>query len=122
MPYFGTMYVYKPHLYFVYIVTSPNKKVLYTGITNNLEQRLVEHYLNRGNRKTFAGRYSCYILVYYEEFKYVIEAIVREKVLKGWKRTRKEELIITKNPTWNSLNERICVTWPPRILFNRKDN
>jgi putative endonuclease len=113
------MYIYKPHLYFVYIVTSPSKKVLYTGVTNNLEQRLVEHYLNRGNRKTFAGRYSCYHLVYYEEFKYISEAIAREKEIKGWKRRKKEGLINTKNPNWNILNNAVCMCWPPKILFKR---
>jgi putative endonuclease len=43
--------------YFVYIVTNPTKTVLYTGITNNLPQRITEHYLNKDSIKTFAGRY-----------------------------------------------------------------
>ena len=47
------------HTYYVYIITNYSKSVLYTGRTNNLEQRLVEHYSNRGLPKTFAGRYHC---------------------------------------------------------------
>ena len=42
--------------YFVYITTNPGRTVLYTGVTNDLEVRLRQHYENRGNKKTFAGR------------------------------------------------------------------
>ena len=43
------------HQYFTYITTNPQKTVLYVGMSNTLTQRLIEHYLNRGNPKTFAG-------------------------------------------------------------------
>lgn len=58
----------KIHSYYTYITTNPAKKVLYTGMTNDLAQRVIEHYLNRGQHKTFVGRYYCYLLVYYEEY------------------------------------------------------
>lgn len=48
----------KVHSYYTYITTNPAKKVLYTGMTNDLAQRMVEHYLNRGHTKTFAGRFT----------------------------------------------------------------
>ena len=54
--------------YFVYITTNPKKTSLYTGFTNNLQRRMREHFLNRGKSKTFAGRYYCYNLVYFEEY------------------------------------------------------
>ena len=41
----------KHHNYFVYITTNPSRKVLYTGMTNDLEQRIIEHYLNRGDKE-----------------------------------------------------------------------
>ncbi|MEO5998011.1 MAG: GIY-YIG nuclease family protein [Chitinophagaceae bacterium] len=77
------------HEYYVYIVTNKIRTVLYTGITNNLPQRIIEHYLNRGNPKTFAGRYNCHHLVYHEYFDYVVDAITREKEIKKWSRKKK---------------------------------
>jgi putative endonuclease len=56
------------HNYFTYIITNPGKTVLYTGMSNGMKRRIVEHYLERGKPETFAGRYYCYHLVYYERF------------------------------------------------------
>lgn len=53
--------------YSVYIVTNFTKAVLYTGVSNNLQQRLAEHYLSRGDPQTFAGRYNAFYLLYYED-------------------------------------------------------
>src|SRR5258705_5585317 len=78
------MYIYRQHEYYVYIVTNPERTVLYTGVTNNLPQRLIEHYTNRGQPKTFAGKYYCYNLIYFECFQYINDAIAKEKVIKGW--------------------------------------
>ena len=55
-------------LYYVYILTNKIKTVLYTGMTNDLEQRLVEHYLDRIERKTFTGKYNCHFLTYYDSY------------------------------------------------------
>lgn len=84
--------------YFVYIITNPGKTVLYTGVTNDLQTRLQQHYLNRGEKKTFAGRYHCYKLVYYERFDRPDYAIDREKQIKGWTRAKKLTLIRELNP------------------------
>lgn len=54
------------HNYFVYITTNPGKTVYYVGMTNDLERRLIEHRQNKGKPETFAGRYYCYNLIYYE--------------------------------------------------------
>ncbi|MFZ1808514.1 MAG: GIY-YIG nuclease family protein [Cyclobacteriaceae bacterium] len=101
------------HSYYTYITTNPAKKVLYTGMTNDLAQRMVEHYLNRGQPKTFAGRYYCYLLVYYEEFQWVQDALAREKEIKGWTRNKKLKLILETNPSMNFLNASIMGIWPP---------
>ena len=98
--------------YFVYIVTNAKKKTLYTGVTNNLEQRLIEHYLNRGKQKTFTGRYYCYHLIFFERFPKASMAIDREKEIKGWTRAKKETLINVTNPDWRFLNGDI-MDWPP---------
>jgi putative endonuclease len=83
------MYIKKEHLYYVYMVTNPERTVLYIGVTNNLELRLAEHYFNKREPKTFAGKYYCYNLIFFEEFQYVNDAIAREKELKGWSRSKK---------------------------------
>jgi putative endonuclease len=107
--------------YYFYITTNPNRTVLYCGVTNNLPQRMVEHYLNRGNTKTFAGKYYCYFLIYYEEFMYVNDAIAREKEVKKWRREKKENLIRSFNKEWKFLNFELFDTWPPQEMFHRKD-
>ena len=61
----------------VYITTSPNKTAYYVVLTNDLEYRIIEHYLNRGNAETFAGKYYCYNLVYYEYVDTALEVAVQ---------------------------------------------
>ena len=93
------------HNYYVYITTNPGKKVLYTGITNDLGRRMDEHLAdNNGARKTFAGKYFCYNLIYYEYYAHIEWAISREKQIKGMSRLKKEELISKFNPQWRFLN------------------
>ena len=108
----------RAHNYFVYILTNKNKNVLYTGVTNDLVQRLTEHYLNRGNPATFAGKYQCHFLIYYERHQQVTDAISREKIIKGWSRQKKLTLIDSLNPERKFLNEELMV-WPPEGLFSR---
>lgn len=98
--------------FFVYIVTNPKKKVLYLGVTPNLEQSLVEHYENRRQAQTFAGRYYCYHLVYYEKLADETKAIHRKEELQAWSKAHKEALISKFNPTWKSLNAQV-MEWPP---------
>ena len=89
--------------YFTYITTNPSKSVLYVGMTNDLYTRMLQHYENRGTQATFAGRYHCYRLVYYERFPTALMAIERENEIKDMSRKRKEELINEMNPGWAKL-------------------
>jgi putative endonuclease len=93
--------------FFVYIITNRNKNVLYIGVTNDLQRRLTEHYDNRGNFATFAGKYHCYYLLHYEHFSNVDHAISREKELKKWNREKKINLINQNNPDMRFLNDEI---------------
>ena len=96
------------HNYFVYILTNNDKSVLYTGVTNDLERRLVEHKEDSiGGKKSFAGKYNCVNLIYYEHFENIEFAIEREKEIKGWSRSKKKELISDLNPEWKFLNDEI---------------
>ena len=83
---------------YVYILTNPGKSVFYTGVTNDLKRRLREHEKNRGNDKTFAGKYYCNKLIYYESYDSPTAAIKREKEIKKLSRAKKIELIHSKNP------------------------
>ena len=109
--------------FYVYITGNPNGNALYIGLTNNLEQRIIEHYLNRGKPDTHAGKYFCYELLFYEEYKYVNDAITREKELKKWRREKKEALIKTFNPARENLNKELFGRWPliDEELSHRKD-
>ena len=109
--------------FYVYITTNPNQDALYVGVTNNLEQRIIEHYLERGKPETHAGKYYCYNLVFYEEYKYVNAAIAREKEIKKWRREKKEALVRIINPDYRNLNSELFGKWPlsEEELFHRKN-
>jgi putative endonuclease len=109
--------------FYVYITTNPNQDALYVGMTNSLEQRIIEHFLERGKPETHAGKYYCYNLVFYEEYKYVNAAIAREKEIKKWRREKKEALINSVNPDWKVLNKELFGQWPlpEEELFHRKN-
>ena len=83
-------------------MASPSR-VLYTGVTNDLERRVAEHKAGVGGQ--FTRRYHVTRLVHCEAFSDVRDAIEREKRVKGWRRARKIELIETGNPDWNDLAE-----------------
>ena len=92
----------KRHCYFVYIVASKSR-VLYIGMTNDLERRVWEH--KHDLIAGFSSQYRCHRLVYYESFDDVGKAIDREKQLKRWNRTKKVWLIERTNLTWEDLGE-----------------
>ncbi len=85
-------------MFYTYINTNPKKTVFYTGFTNNLKTRKRKHEKNKGNPKTFAGKYFCYKLVFYEEFDTPRAGIAREKEIKRMNRDKKIELIKIRNP------------------------
>lgn len=89
--------------YFIYIVTSKKNGTLYIGITNNLERRIKEH-KSKLNPQSFTARYNVNILVYYETFQYINDAIDREKQLKKWNRQWKINLIEEDNKEWKDLS------------------
>ncbi|MBN8583870.1 MAG: GIY-YIG nuclease family protein [Ignavibacteria bacterium] len=85
----------------VYILASKKYGVLYTGVTNSLVKRVYEHKHNVN--EGFTSLYFVKRLVYYEEYKYINDAIAREKCIKRWKREWKDKLINEKNPEWKDL-------------------
>jgi len=96
------------HNYYVYILTNINRQVLYIGVTNDIARRIFEHEEDaKGDKKTFAGKYNCIYLLYYERYQFVNYAIAREKELKGWTREKKDALIRTMNPELRFLNDEV---------------
>ena len=81
--------------YYVYIMASL-KKVLYTGITNDLQIRVKQHKIGQGS--IFTKKYNVNRLVWYEETNDVMIAIEWKKKIKGWSRQKKIDLIEDKNP------------------------
>ena len=96
----------KFHNYYTYITTNPQRTVLYTGVTNDLDWRLEQHRQDSlEQKKTFAGKYHCYNLIYFEYYSDIRVAIAREKEIKGWSRKKKVTLIAIFNPDWRFLND-----------------
>jgi len=77
-------------MWYVYILECQNK-VLYTGVTNNLDRRIEDHKQGKGGKFTkIAGANK---LLFKEEFSSRIEATKRESQIKGWTRRKKLALI-----------------------------
>ena len=87
----------------VYIMTNANNTVLYTGVTNDLHRRVLEH--RTGIAGSFTAKYKITKLVYFECGQDVNIAILREKQIKAGSRKKKMELINSLNPEWNDLFE-----------------
>ena len=77
------------------IFSNWNNKVLYVGITNNLERRIYEH--KNKLIEGFTKKYNVNKLVYFETTSDVKSAIEREKQIKGYTRLKKEKLIDSQN-------------------------
>jgi putative endonuclease len=88
--------------YYVYVMTN-RTRTLYTGVTNNLDRRVLQH---KGKPLPgFTREYHIDRLVYYKVFGDVRAALQREKQIKGWLRAKKVALIVAANPTWRDLSQ-----------------
>ena len=85
----------------VYIMASRRNGTLYTGVTSDLERRVYEH--KEGLLSGFTKRYHCTLLVWYEHYDLMIDAIAREKQIKAGSRHAKLTLIEKMNPQWADL-------------------
>ena len=90
--------------YCIYIMTNAHNTVLYTGVTNNLQRRVIEHKTGKGS--AFTRKYNVVKLVYFECGDDVNAAIFREKQIKAGSRQKKMDLINSINPEWKDLYEK----------------
>jgi putative endonuclease len=86
---------------YVYFMTNRRNGILYVGVTTNLPARAYQH--REGRIAGFTKRYGLKMLVYYEVFDDVRDAIQREKMIKHWPRAWKVRLIHQMNPAWHDL-------------------
>ena len=89
--------------YYVYIMTKAHNTVLYTGVTNELQRRVIEHKSGKGSE--FTKKYNLTRLIYFESGDDINVAIAREKQIKAGSRKKKIELIESINPEWKDLFE-----------------
>ena len=85
----------------IYIMASKRNGTLYVGVTSDLIKRVYQH--KNGSVPGFSDRYDCKLLVYYEIHEEMLNAIAREKQIKGGSRKKKLALIETMNPKWLDL-------------------
>lgn len=107
--------MYHERWFYVYIVTN-RSKTLYTGVTGDLKKRVWEH--KTGACDGFTERYKIDRLVYYETYKYINNAIAREKQIKRWSKIKKIGLIVSMNPAWRDLAEE----WYTALRKSQKAN
>ena len=89
--------------YYVYILSNWNNKVIYTGVTNDLQRRLYEH--KNGLTEGFTKKYNVHKLVWFDTTSDIYSAIQKEKQIKGWTRAKKNALVQETNPEWKDLSE-----------------
>ena len=99
--------------YYVYIMTN-HRGTRYTGVTNDLMRRLLEH--RSSGTAGFTSKYNISRLLYYEVTNDIRDAIAREKQIKGWLRRKKLELIRSTNPGMRDLSLDL---WPDASLLRR---
>ncbi len=85
----------------VYIVASRRNGTLYVGVTSDLSRRAYEH--RKATIAGFTKRYGCKLLVWYEYYERMDDAIAREKQIKAGSRVDKIALIGAMNPQWRDL-------------------
>lgn len=95
----------------VYILASKRHGTLYIGVTGDLCSRIRDHKL--GTIEGFTKRYNVKLLVWFELFGSMEEAIKREKQMKEWQRGWKIELIEKMNPVWTDLYDEQCGKFLP---------
>ena len=93
----------KQRQYCVYIMANAHHTVLYTGVTNDLQRRVLEHRAGEGG--AFTKKYNVHKLVYFEQGTEVKDAILREKQIKAGSRQKKIDLVNSMNPNWKDLYE-----------------
>jgi putative endonuclease len=100
--------------YYVYILTKARNSTFYVGVTSNLIGRVWQH--REGVADGFTKKYGINRLVYYEVHEDVNLAIIREKLIKKWRREIKLQAIEKMNPDWNDLYTLLVEDKPDPVM------
>ncbi|MDF1527190.1 MAG: GIY-YIG nuclease family protein [bacterium] len=103
--------------YYIYIMTNKENRVLYTGVTGDLVNRVYQH--RERQVQGFTSRYNVTKLVYFEMFNDPVNAIAREKQMKAGSREKKVKLIERYNPEWKDLYPEIASTVALRAMADK---
>jgi len=96
----------KEKQFYVYILAKGRNSTFYTGFSENLPKRVLEH--KNKVADGFTRKYHVENLVYFEIYNDRETGLNREKQLKKWHRTWKMRIIEEMNPDWKDLYETIC--------------
>jgi putative endonuclease len=91
--------------FYVYILSNYSRQVIYTGVTNNIIRRVIEH--KNGIGSEFTAKYNLKYLIFFERWGSAEAAIFREKEIKAWRRSKKIALIRGLNPQMLDLSEQL---------------
>ena len=87
---------------YIYILTNKHRTAFYTGMTCDLVRRMSEH--RSGTGSMFTSFYRVRNLIYFEEHPTRLDALAREKEIKGWRREKKLALVRAVNPELATLD------------------
>ena len=90
---------------YIYILANKKNGTIYTGVTNDIVRRVFEH--RQGFVDGFSEKYDLKMLVYFDSFESMYDAITMEKIIKRWRREWKIALIEKLNPEWQDLYEQL---------------
>lgn len=103
---------------YVYIMAN-NKPTLYTGMTEDLIKRVWQH--KQGLVDGFTKKYHLHKLVYYEVLETIMQAIIREKQIKGMNRDEKLSMIKKFNPNLEDLYDQLLDSGVSTKLLPQND-
>jgi putative endonuclease len=78
---------------FVVYILRTSKNTLYTGMTNDIEKRLLKHKSGKGSK--YMRSFVSFKLVYQESFETKPEALKREAEIKRLSKVAKEKIVAT---------------------------
>lgn len=87
---------------FVYILGN-DRGTIYVGFTNDLHQRISQHKTKK--IPGFTAKYNITRLLFFQEFERIEDALEVEHTIKGWRRSKKLDLIRTINPHFEDLSK-----------------
>lgn len=107
--------------FYVYIDTNKTKSVLYIGVTNDLPQRLVEHFRNERKPNSFAGTYRCHFINLLRRVQVHYRCYSQRTRIEKLAPGQKAQIDRIDESELATLNAELFDQWPLKGMFHRKD-